>query len=68
MVPSGEGAARVRVSPVAGIDAVIATHDQLRNGEKKISVIALQHYSISAPWQPKKGNKVLLTHPNLSPT
>ena len=29
---------------------------------------ALQHYSITAAWQPKKGNTVLLTDPNLSHT
>jgi hypothetical protein len=38
------------------------------DSEKKISIVALQHYSIRAAWQPKKGNTVLLTHPNLSHT
>jgi hypothetical protein len=38
------------------------------NSEKKISVVALLHYSITAASQPKKGNMVLLTHPNLSHT
>jgi hypothetical protein len=41
---------------------------EVPNGEKKISVVALWHYSITAAWQPKKGNTVLLTHPDLSNT
>jgi len=32
-----------------------STLTPLRNAEKKISIVALQHYSITAAWQPKKG-------------